>query len=102
MADPKTVLPLCPRTCGICSAVCYDRDEACQEWAAAGRCSEKGMLKQCPQASHPGGSSPPHSLDIASPSLVTAHVGLQSCSICNELESFKKGIPRGDIQYDEL
>ena len=50
----------------------------------------------------PGGSSPPHSLDIASHSLVTAHVGLQSCSICNELESFKKGIPRGDIQYDEL
>ena len=54
----------CPKTCGVCSTVCADKEQACPDWAAKGECEKNpaSMLALCPQA----------------------------CGTCHELEKFGK------------
>ena len=54
----------CPKTCGVCTTACEDKEEACASWAAKGECEKNpaSMLSLCPQA----------------------------CGTCHELEQFEK------------
>ena len=48
-ANPGAVLRECPKTCGVCTAVCSDKEEACKDWAAKGECEKNpaSMLSLC-------------------------------------------------------
>lgn len=50
--NPGAVMRDCPKTCGVCTAVCTDKEEACQDWASKGECEKnpKSMLALCPQS----------------------------------------------------
>lgn len=54
----------CPKTCGVCTTVCADKEESCKDWASKGECEKNpaSMLALCPQA----------------------------CGACHELEKFGK------------
>ena len=50
-ANPDGMVRHCPQTCGACTHVCVDAEDACEVWAASGECTGDAstvLAQRCP------------------------------------------------------